>query len=143
MGFNILEKDILKAVELSRVRLDKCLTVISEVTKNPSGNGEYKAKFNGSGCYLTYDNFSFILTARHVIDKKNIDHFVHGVASGKKPFPFRNNSLLCGRKDADIAIYGCFQQALDESNIVPLPYRELLAPSFSHGSAFYYCNGYP
>ncbi len=129
--------------EKVRSRTDKYLTVINDITKSQRDTSQLETKYRGTGCYLSYDGFPFVLTAKHVIDSKNVEICVHGRSSGEKPFPLRSGWVSPEDIDADVAIYGCFQKALDDSNILPLSYSELMVPSFNHKDAFYYCNGFP
>ncbi len=143
MGFYISREQIINAGKQVQSRTDQYLTVINDIIETSHGTSHHQMKYRGSGCYLSYDGFPFVLTAKHVIDSENVKHCIHSTSSGSKAFPFRDGWISPKDAGADVAIYGCFQQILDESGIQPLPYSELMVPSFNHHDAFYYCNGFP
>jgi len=97
----------------------------------------------GTACYFTYAGFPFIATAKHVLnDAPQVDHHFHGKGEDAA-FPLRSGWLATEDEELDIAVMGCFQRALDEAGVIPLPYTHLLSQSFDHHDAFYYCNGHP
>lgn len=144
MGFLVTREQILKVGERFRQTVDPVLTIVFGVDgPGNSGHTQPNYDYRGSACYFTYAGFPFILTAKHVLDRPpKPEHFFHGKGENAT-FPFRSGWCAPNDQSLDIAIFGCFQTALNEAGVMPWPYSSLLAPSFDHHDALFYCNGFP
>ena len=142
LGFYISKDQFLDLAERLRLTFESSITPLVAVKLSENGRST-KEKYFGTGTYFTYLGFPFILTAQHVVENSSgFSTFFHGTKSGATPFPLRSLWVGAGSA-ADIAIWGCFQSTLDNANIMPLPYKELLVSSYAHTGAYYLCNGYP
>lgn len=143
MGFSISHKQFNEIGERFRQTVDPFLTVIFGVDATPEAPQPSRYDYRGSACYFTYCGFPFILTAKHVLARlPRPQHFFHGKGVNST-FPLRSGWVAPIDESLDLAMFGCFQTALDEAGVVPCPYSSLLAPSFDGDDAFFYCNGYP
>lgn len=143
MGFFVSRAQLLGAAEQIRLRFESSVTPLVGV-KIHNGEGRARQHYFGTATYFTYLGFPFVLTAQHVLEKsKEFSTFVHGTATGERPFPLRSCWVGSSNVKADIAIWGCFQTALDDAGITPLPYKELLVSSYAQDNALYVCNGFP
>lgn len=124
--------------------IDPVLTTVFGVDEPNTGKGpKPNYDYRGTASYFSYSGFPFMVTARHVLERKpQPNYFFHGKGVDSV-FPLRSGWYASGDEELDIAVMGCFQRALDEAGIVPLSYSNFIAPSFHDSNAFYYCNGYP
>ncbi len=143
MGFFISHRQFNEIGERFRQTVDPFLTTVFGVDVTPEGPQPSRYDYRGSACYFTYCGFPFILTAKHVLARlPQPQHFFHGKGVNST-FPLRSGWVAPIDQSLDLAVFGCFQTALDQAGVVPCPYSSLLAPSFDGKGAFFYCNGYP
>lgn len=143
MGFRVSLQQFNEIGERFRQTVDPFLTTVFGVDATPTGMQPSHYDYRGTACYFTYGGFPFIVTAKHVLARSPVpQHFFHGKGEDST-FPLRSGWVAHNDEALDLAVYGCFQSALDQASVVPCPYSHLLAPSFDHGSAYFYCNGFP
>ncbi len=144
MGFYINRNQFLDVSARLRKEVDEVLTIIFGAdTVSRSASKQSRILYRGTASYFKLSQFPFIVTSAHVLQEcPRVDNVFHGKGEASV-FPLRSGWYATLDKEIDIAVMGCFQDALDESGIEPLRYQSLLSPSFDHKDAFYYCNGYP
>ncbi|MDH5650353.1 MAG: hypothetical protein OEZ39_00625 [Gammaproteobacteria bacterium] len=124
--------------------VDPILTTVFGVDKPKHGkSSQPHYDYRGTASYFIYKEFPFMVTAKHVLERKPQPGYLFHGKGVDAVFPLRSGWFASGDEELDIAVMGCFQNALDEKSIIPFSYTHFLAPSFDHENALYYCNGYP
>lgn len=105
-------------------------------TRNP--------KFLGSGTFVRFEVDIFMLTAMHVVaDSASYKYIFHDRGGdGNGTFPFRGGWVGHPEGDCDIALWGCFSEAFDGTDVVPIGLEEITMSNVEP-DAMILCHGFP
>jgi len=138
--------------ELTRNELIQCGKKVKELRLRSVASiyGVYRdksrpAKLLGSGTFIQHCEDIFVLTAIHVVeDYRKFEHVFHDVGgNGEQMFPFREGWHGWEQKDGDLALWGCYREIIDDSNIQPIQVVEPFGVTGVCDNAFFITSGYP